>query len=227
MGPKFEKPDVSDQAGMERGGEPPDRGRDPARQRLVDACSATRCSTGWSGIAFRQNLPLQIAGLRIFEARAQLADAVGQQFPQVQVLMGDATAVQQSENTPSGAAFDRRYVDYQLGFDAAWEADFWGKFRYEVQAQSANLYATAADYDNALVSLTAEVARTYTMIRTFEVLIAQARQNVQVQEDGLQDRGDAVPQRRHVGAGRDPGHHLARGHPEDHPAARNQPGPGA
>src|SRR5262249_46545687 len=33
--------------------------------------------------------------------------------------------------------------------------------------------------------LSAEVARTYVQIRTFEVLIAQARQNTQIQEEGL------------------------------------------
>jgi len=42
-----------------------------------------------------------------------------------------------------------------------------------------------ADYYYALVSLTAEVARTYTMIRTFEVLIQLAEANAKVQEEGL------------------------------------------
>ena len=46
------------------------------------------------------------------------------------------------------------------------------------------MLASAADYDNALVSLTAEVARTYTVIRTFEVLIQITLENVKVQEEG-------------------------------------------
>ena len=62
-----------------------------------------------------------------------------------------------------------------MGFDAAWELDFWGKFRRDVEAARANLIASMADYDNALVSLTAEVARTYTVIRTYEVLIEITR----------------------------------------------------
>ena len=44
---------------------------DPTLDRLVE-------------LAYRQNLPLQIAGLRIVEARAQLGVATGQQYPQVQ-----------------------------------------------------------------------------------------------------------------------------------------------
>jgi NodT family efflux transporter outer membrane factor (OMF) lipoprotein len=146
---------------------------DPALDRLVD-------------LAYQQNLPLQIAGLRIVEARAQLGIATGRQFPQVQALLGTATANGLSKNTPVGAFLpNRQYGDYQLGFDAAWEIDFWGKYRRGVEAETAGLLASVADYYSALVSLTAEVARTYVAIRTFEVLIQQARDNAKVQEGAL------------------------------------------
>ena len=118
-------------------------------------------------LAYQQNLPLQITGLRIMEARAQLAIALGQQYPQVQEAFGSATNVGLSRNAPNQSFPDRHFWDYQLGFDAAWELDFWGKFRRGVEASRANLIASMADYDNALVSLTAEVARTYTVIRTY------------------------------------------------------------
>jgi outer membrane protein TolC len=42
-----------------------------------------------------------------------------------------------------------------------------------------------ADYHSALVSLTAEVARTYAVIRTFDALVEQGRGNVKLEEDGL------------------------------------------
>jgi NodT family efflux transporter outer membrane factor (OMF) lipoprotein len=77
-------------------------------------------------------------------------------------------------------------MDYQVGFDAVWELDFWGKFRRDVQASYANLIASEADYDDALVSLTAEVARTYTVIRTFEVFIELTSENAKVQKEGLE-----------------------------------------
>lgn len=136
-------------------------------------------------LAFRQNLPLQIASLRIVEARARLGIATGNQWPQVQAR-GSATAVGISENSPNVGGFDRNYIDYQVGFDAFWELDFWGKYRRGTEAEAANLLATVADYHSALVSLTAEVARTYVMIRTFEVAIAQAEENTRIQEEGLQ-----------------------------------------
>jgi NodT family efflux transporter outer membrane factor (OMF) lipoprotein len=135
--------------------------------------------------ASRQNLSLQVEGLRILEARAQLGISIGQQYPQTQKLSRSATAVGLSHNAPNSAQVDHYYRDYQVGFDASWELDFWGKYRRGVEADAANLISTEADYDAALVSLMAEVAQTYVTIRTNEVLIDVARQNVALQEEGL------------------------------------------
>lgn len=136
-------------------------------------------------LAYRQNLPLQIAGLKILESRAQLAIAVGRQYPQTQALFSNVSAVGLSENIADAIRLDRNFWVYQVGFDVSWEADFWGKFRNDVKGQTAGFLASTADYDNALVSLIAEVAHTYVVIRTYEVLIDQARRNVRLQEEGL------------------------------------------
>ncbi len=116
----------------------------------------------------RQNLPLQIAGLRIMEARAQLGIATGLQYPQVQAAFGSLSAVGLSKDAANVPGADRRFADYQVGLQAAWEIDFWGKYRRGVEADTAAWIGSVADYDSALVSLTAEVARTYAVIRTEE-----------------------------------------------------------
>lgn len=136
-------------------------------------------------LAYQQNLPLQITGLRILEARARLGISIGRQLPQQQEVFAGATREGISENGPNSSFRDRNYWDYQAGFDAVWELDFWGKFRRDVQAAHASLIASEADYDDSLVSLTAEVARTYTVIRTFEVDIELTGKNVKLQEEGL------------------------------------------
>ncbi|HFD79716.1 MAG TPA: efflux transporter outer membrane subunit, partial [Gammaproteobacteria bacterium] len=69
-----------------------------------------------------------------------------------------------------------------IGLDAAWELDFWGRFRRGVESASANLGASVADYDSALVSLTSEVARTYVTIRTLEERLAIAENNTLTQQ---------------------------------------------
>lgn len=193
VGPDFKKPIAALPAKWSAEGDPriasqaaPDIAwwktfKDPALDRLVE-------------LAHQQNLSLQIAGLRIMEARARLGAATGWQYPQLQQLSGGVSVLRLRVPTPAvngltapaGAALGTSFVYYEVGFDAFWELDFWGKYRRGVQAEAATLMASTADYANALVSLTAEVARTYAAIRTYEVLIALARENEKVQLEGLQ-----------------------------------------
>jgi len=135
-------------------------------------------------MSWNQNLPLQVTALRIYESRAQLGIAKGRQWPQIQAAFANATGVGLSEKAANSFFLDRQYWDFQAGFDAAWELDLWRKYGRGVSAEEASLLASVADYDDALVSITAEVARTYSVIRTYEALIDQARANVVVQEDG-------------------------------------------
>ena len=184
VGPDFVKPDAQMEEGwlqqhnQEIKSEPADFSEwwtvfnDPVLDNLIE-------------IASRQNLDLQNAGLRILEARAQLGIAVGFQYPQTQQIGGEANANQLSENAPNGAGADKFFYNYQFGFDAAWELDFWGRFRRGVESANASLYTTLANYDDILVSLIAEVARTYFDIRTFEQRLVYARENVVHQKDSL------------------------------------------
>ncbi len=136
--------------------------------------------------AFQQNLDLRIAGIRILEARAQLGIAIGDQYPQTQAGRGGLTYTEGSENAANTLNADLSYTDISIGFDAAWELDVWGKFRRAVESGVSTLEATIAGYDDILVSLTAEVARTYILIRTTEARLAIARENVRIQQRSLE-----------------------------------------
>lgn len=136
-------------------------------------------------MSFRQNLSLQLTGLRIVEARAQLGIAVGRQFPDVQAG-GTAATNRISENGPNfNSAADDEFSSYELGFDASWELDFWGRLQRGVESADASLNASFADYDDALVSLAAEVARVYVTIRTLETQLDLARNNIKLQQESL------------------------------------------
>jgi NodT family efflux transporter outer membrane factor (OMF) lipoprotein len=136
--------------------------------------------------AYQQNLSLQVTGIRILEARAQLGIAIGNQYPQTQQGTGDTTVEKASANQPNFAGLERFYYVYDVGFAAAWELDFWGKFRRAVQAGVADLQASIADYDDNLVFLTSEVARTYVDLRTSEERLAVAHDNTKIQKRSLQ-----------------------------------------
>ncbi len=136
--------------------------------------------------AYDQNLPLQIAGLRVLEARARRGIAAGQFFPQLQQLSAGAGAFKLSDNDPNAFPLDRNFNLASVGFDAVWELDFWGKFRRGIQSADAALLSSVANYDQVLVSLISEVAATYVRMRMFEKRLALARANVELQERTLQ-----------------------------------------
>lgn len=136
--------------------------------------------------AYQQNLPLQQAGVRVLAAQAQLGAVIGKLYPQTQQAAGSLTRVRASETSPvSGPGTPIYFWTSQYGLNAGWELDFWGKYRRAVEAADADLQAAVADYDNALVSLTGEVAAAYVALRTLEKRLQIARQNVTVQRQSL------------------------------------------
>jgi NodT family efflux transporter outer membrane factor (OMF) lipoprotein len=134
--------------------------------------------------AYNQNLTLQVAGLRILESRAQLGLAIGSAWPQQQQATLGATYSAPSDNT-AGSAFLQDTWNYDTGVQIGWEIDFWGKFRRGIESADAALLASIADYDTVLVTLTADAANLYVVIRTFEERLAIARKNVKIQERSL------------------------------------------
>lgn len=136
--------------------------------------------------AYEQNLGLQIAGLRILEARAELGIATGNLYPQQQQLFGGAATVGGSRNAANSGAADLHYKDLVTSADAAWELDFWGKFRRGVEAADAQYLSTIADYEDIMVTLTADVARAYILLRTNEERIRLAEESVAIQDRSLE-----------------------------------------
>ena len=133
-------------------------------------------------LAHRQNNNLKIAGLRVLESRAQLGIAVGNRYPQSQVVVGDATAVQGSKNAANTAAGDLRYTQYNVGVSASWEIDFWGKFRRGIESADAAYLASVAGYDQVMILVTAQVCSAYLAIRTLEEQIRITNYNIAIQQ---------------------------------------------
>jgi NodT family efflux transporter outer membrane factor (OMF) lipoprotein len=146
---------------------------DPALDRIIEQ-------------AYTRNLSLKIAGLRVLEARAQLGISVGMLFPQDQRLTGMYEVNRVSERAfQAGALAHQRYDEAHAGITASWEIDFWGKYRRNIESAKGLWKASLADYDNALVSLTADAAAFYIAIRTLEKRIEVAWQSIETQKEGL------------------------------------------
>jgi len=95
---------------------------------------------------------------------------------------------------PANAPFDL----LQAGFDASWEIDLWGKNRRNREAARADAQGAIFDSEVARISLSAEVARTYMMLRGAEERLRLLSENRDVVASGLriardrQERGAAT-----------------------------------
>ncbi len=135
--------------------------------------------------AFRNNPTLQSAGVRILQARAQLNYAIGNLFPQQQGL---SSGVNYTRLNPSSLAFSPAglspdFLTDQMLFSASWEIDLWGKYRRTIESDRATFVGTLASYDDALVTLIADVATSYINIRTAEERLRVAQRNAETQTE--------------------------------------------
>jgi multidrug efflux system outer membrane protein len=104
--------------------------------------------------ALEQNYDVRIAAVRILEARAQLGITRADQLPTVSA--GAAIANERIPRSVSSPAFDTSVS--QLTVAAAWELDFWGKFRRATEAARANLLANEWARHEVISTVVSEVA---------------------------------------------------------------------
>jgi len=133
--------------------------------------------------ARQQNLDLKTAGARIVEARAQRAISVGNLFPQSQRALSAYAHAQLSKNL--NLPFPSSLNLWADGFNASWELDFWGRYRRTIEAADADLEAACESYGETMVMLLSEVATNYVQMRTFELRLQFARENVEIQKRSL------------------------------------------
>ncbi|MBB5349278.1 efflux transporter outer membrane subunit [Desulfoprunum benzoelyticum] len=131
--------------------------------------------------AIAANHDLRIATSRITAARARLRQTTAATAPSLDAGAG-ATHSRRSGNAGSdGGSRDL----FEAGFDAAWELDLFGGRRRSIEAATATLAASEENRRDILVSLEAEVARTYFELRGSERLLATARNTLAAQEKTL------------------------------------------
>lgn len=134
---------------------------------------------------YRNNLTIQMVAMKVMQARAQLAQSVGELYPQQQAILSNYTYQRIGGGSLQGLlppSFDTA----QFGVTANWELDFWGKYRRAIQANDAAFLASIAAFDDAMVTLLADIASTYINIRTTERLIEVTKANIQIQRTSLQ-----------------------------------------
>ncbi|MDR3221787.1 MAG: TolC family protein, partial [Candidatus Accumulibacter sp.] len=135
--------------------------------------------------AAQANLDLLAAAARIEESRAQLGLAGAARRPR---LAADASYTRSalSEHSPMamlGAPTEAADL-WNLGLQAGWELDLWGRLRHLADSAEARLQASRFGMEAVRVSVAADVARTYLLLRGAQAQEAIGEENRRI-ADGL------------------------------------------
>lgn len=132
------------------------------------------------------NLDLQTASARIEQSRAQLGIASSELLPSVGASASYSREALSEHGKLAALGAPSRPSDFwQLGFDASWEIDLWGRARRVREGAQATLDAAEYDREATRVALSAEVARTYLQLRGVQAQLDIAEQNQAIAERTL------------------------------------------
>ena len=205
VGPDFEQPSVWSPASWFSRAKPVARVASEPVPAPVDTAWWTAFRdpvlTGLIDRAATANLDVRTATARVAQARAQRGVSTAAEYPQIN---GNSSATRQrlSRNgaasvfgggapgaaanglggSQGGAIPSRGGIPafdlFQGGLDASWELDLWGRVRRSIESADAQLMASEEARRAALISTTAEVARSYLALRNTQAQLAIARANL-------------------------------------------------
>src|SRR5581483_5061445 len=131
------------------------------------------------------NYDLRIATANLKEARAMRRQVQFDLAPAFNGVAGYTHSLNSQAFEPFVPRSERNVEFYDVGFDATWEVDFFGRVRRSVQAATADVQASEADRRDVLVSLISEVARNYFDLRGAQGELAGAQRNADNQRETL------------------------------------------
>jgi multidrug efflux system outer membrane protein len=134
--------------------------------------------------ALANNLDLRTATARVAEARAQYGIAKSFLFPQVGISAGyDAQQASRLSEPPQGIASKKTYQNWSAAIPVSWEIDLFGRIRREKEAAFAAYLSTEHGRRAAVLTLVADVASTYILIRELDLQLAVARRTVATNDE--------------------------------------------
>ena len=131
--------------------------------------------------ALTKNYDSRIAASRVLEVQAQLGITRADQFPSVSAGTGISdTRTAQSKFLP---AFETSTG--QANLSAAWELDFWGKYRRATEAARANLVASEWARREVTSTLVANVASAYFQLRALDLELEISKRTLNSRQESL------------------------------------------
>ena len=131
--------------------------------------------------AVEQNYDVRIAAARIVEARALLGITRADQLPEVSA--GLSAVNQRLPQSPGRPPIETSAT--QVSVSAAWELDFWGKFRRATESARARLLSEEWAQRQVVSSLVSDVAAAYFQLREQDLELEISRQTLASRKDSL------------------------------------------
>ena len=128
-----------------------------------------------------QNYDSRIAASRLLEARAELGITRADQFPSLNA--GAAISDNRTAQSTFVPAFETSTG--QVNVSAAWELDFWGKYRRATEAARANLVASEWARREVLSTLVANVASAYFQLRALDLELEISKRTLNSRQESL------------------------------------------
>lgn len=138
------------------------------------------------GDAIKSNFDVHIAMEKILAARAQYKVESSYLFPELDVN-ATGTRARNSQNffansSPAASFLPTFQNFFQIGFDAIWELDFFGKFRRAKRASFCDIEASQEDAQYVLITVLSEVVKHYAWIRACQKKIDLTVEKIRIDE---------------------------------------------
>lgn len=131
--------------------------------------------------ALAKNTDLREAAANLSRARAVLRETRSGLFPSA-TLNASATYQRQSGDQLGFQGVATQGESYDLGIDASYQIDLFGRIRRAIQAARADVGAAQAAFDVSRITVAAETARAYADACSAGRQLAVARETVRIQE---------------------------------------------
>lgn len=199
VGPDYKRPAVKVPAAY-RGGsasESPTGESTPSSSNLPASSSSAAASLGderWWEVfqdkelqglirtALQNNYDVRIAAARVLEAQAQLGITRADQLPS----LGVGGNVSSARNPKIGPFPSYEVTQGEVTASAAWNLDFWGRYRRATESMRAVLLANEWAQKEVNATLVADVASAYFQLRQLDLELEISRRTLDSRHDSLE-----------------------------------------
>jgi multidrug efflux system outer membrane protein len=134
--------------------------------------------------ALANNHDLRIAAARVEEARARAGVAKSYLYPELNLTAGyGLNEASLTTDPPQATTGDRRYENLNASFALSWEIDLFGRLRRQNESAMAVFLATDEARQGVVLTLVADVARAYFVLRELDLELEIARRTLALNDE--------------------------------------------